>query len=731
MRIPYGNGRFIKAELDVVDIDVPLLIGLDILDEHKLYINNVKNLLVCENPQWSGPVTRKMGHIYYEWGYGTMYTKAELKKIHRHFYHPRPERIFSLMKRANDPQATADTLKLLEDVTESCDVCQRIAKQPGRFRVALPTEDIVFNRLVYLDLMSLDGKSVLHIVCRDTLFSAAIYLDGDNAKDVCTAYMRAWVNPYIGHPKEMHIDRGPCFNSAEWRGYLLATGTKRRDSGIESHNALGAGETYHDFLRRIFNKVKSTNPRMDNVDCLSLAVHAMNCTAGKDGLSPILLVFGVVPPISVGVTILPAQKERMKAMKLARTEMVKALAESRLTTAMRRNVPSATDNDVRIGGRVLFWREDTNRYEGPYLVIAGDHKQLWILINGNMRLISIDKVKAYREEAVDGGLSEQDKNEIDSALDRAITGEVFLSHIHTRFLQIRDKHDGAPVESKDITDVFLSEKLAQDDPRLNSDEFLKAKRQEIDGLISRDTWDVVNAHDIPSDSNIIGGRFVCEIRNANSNMPQAKARFVCQGFRDDMKEYMVHSSPSLRQTSVKMIVSTAALMSFRIASIDFRQAYLQASESMSRTIFVKPKKADHDILGVTEQQLLRLKKPLYGICDSGDYWYDTFNRFTLNDLKLKALKGDMAVFYGKGGECLSGMLGSYVDDCLFAVGPGFEDVLKRCTDTFDAKPVVWDNTDFLGLRVETMKDDDGDRTLQVHQPQHLRNLRQIPAGTTF
>lgn len=34
-------------------------------------------------------------------------------------------------------------------------------------------------------------------------------------------------------------------------------------------------------------------------EALSIAVHAMNSVAGPDGLSPILLVFGIVPRIPV------------------------------------------------------------------------------------------------------------------------------------------------------------------------------------------------------------------------------------------------------------------------------------------------------------------------------------------------------------------------------------------------------------------------------------------------
>lgn len=176
-----------------------------------------------------------------------------------------------------------------------------------------------------------------------------------------------------------------------------------------------------------------------------------------------------------------------------------------------------------------------------------------------------------------------------------------------------------------MVDILLSEKLEQSDPRLRSEEFIHTKRTEINGLKRRDTWDATPIQDAPPGSYVIGGRFACEIKNANTNSPQPKARFVCQGYEDAIKDFMVHNSPSLRHTSVKIIVSIAAVRSFLLACLDFNQAYLQSEDTMSRSICFKPRKEDLSILEVGSNMVLKLKKPLYGICDSGDYWAATLS----------------------------------------------------------------------------------------------------------
>ena len=730
LRIPYAGSNFMMLELDVVDIDVPLLLGLDTLDKYSLYCNNVKNQLVCENPKWIHNMSRKYGHLYYVWEYGTMYTKTELRKIHRQFYHPRPERLFELMKRAEDPEATVNTRELLEEVTAECDTCQRLSRQPGRFRVALPADDIVFNRLVCLDLMFIDGNPILHVVCKDTRFSAAVFLESESAQSVWRAYLSCWTTRYVGYSTEIHADRGPCFNSDEWSSYLQATGIKRKDSGIESHNSLGSGETYHDFLRKVYNRVRSEHRAIPKEDTLALAVHAINCTAGPNGLSPVLLVFGITPRIQMGNQDLPEQRKRMVAMKLARDEMLRVIARTRLSTAKLRNVPVSSDSDILIGSQVLFYRENSKSWKGPYTVVAGDGKQLWLLVDGTMKLVSVDKVKVYHAPS-SGVPDRKSKRDFDLAVDRVIRGDVLLTAFHH---QLRTTCETVPY----ITDslamnelVYLSEKIPPGDSREYTSDFLEAKKKEINGLKKHKTWKVVKRSSNPKDSNIIGGRFVCEIKNANTVNAMPKARYVAQGYNDDMKDFIVHDAPSLRQATVKLIVSFAANKGFNIGCMDFRQAYLQSEETMSRRIFIQPKKRDLEIIGINEGEVLELSKPLYGICDSGDYWSTTFFKFVKKELGMSPLTTDIAAFTENDDEDrVSLIIGLYVDDTIIAVHPSSMTTIERMQSRFMSRPIDWSKFNFVGTHVST-ETYGIDRVLTITQPQHMTEIRSIPVGTTF
>lgn len=63
IRIPTPNAGYLNIDVDVVRPDVPLLIGLDLLDDEKLIVNNVDNIMESRIHGWKMPITRQHGHL--------------------------------------------------------------------------------------------------------------------------------------------------------------------------------------------------------------------------------------------------------------------------------------------------------------------------------------------------------------------------------------------------------------------------------------------------------------------------------------------------------------------------------------------------------------------------------------------------------------------------------------------------------------------------------------------
>lgn len=217
IRIPKPNGGFIPVEIDAIRANVPMLIGLEVMDKHKLVADNVDNKLVSKKGNWSWPITRKNGHLFVEWKLNeVLYTKPELKRLHLHFYHPSTSKMFNLISRARPEEATPATRKLLQEVTEACRTCQRFTPKPQSFKVSAP-EGIVFNKEPALDLMFLETMPVLHIFGTQTHFSNAIFLQEQSTEAVWNAFLEFWATIYTGHPEKMRVDQGGQFNSKQWK----------------------------------------------------------------------------------------------------------------------------------------------------------------------------------------------------------------------------------------------------------------------------------------------------------------------------------------------------------------------------------------------------------------------------------------------------------------------------------------------------------------------------------
>lgn len=317
-RVPHSPKHLANMRVDVVDVAIPFLFGLDALDRLGLYVNNIENRLKCDRRRIATPLTRKDGHIHLERGAEIFHAVSKLDRPHRLCNHPHPNRLTALLRRAGDANALPGTRAQLERLFASCDVCQRLSRAPGRFRVAFPPDEIVFNWLMLIDLMFLDSRSMIHIVDRHTLLSAAAVAHGEKLEEQWQLYPETWVQPYVGHPQVVHVDQAPQLASPIWRALTRSAGTDLAQSGVESHNTLAAGERHHAFLRTIYRKVRADHLSLPQAAALSTAVPAMNQTTSPRGLVPTLLVFGIVPRMPVAPMSLPAQRERMQAIVAAR-----------------------------------------------------------------------------------------------------------------------------------------------------------------------------------------------------------------------------------------------------------------------------------------------------------------------------------------------------------------------------------------------------------------------------
>lgn len=398
MRLLIESGHYVQIRAHVVDVDVPLLIEFEVLTELRSVVDFADDVLAAKDGSWCIILRRKLGHLYVVREQDVCFTESELRRLHRHFYHPGDEKLTALIARAALDENTPEMRSTVERIRRACDTCQRNAREPARFSVSMPSKDCVFNRTVAIDIMLLKGDPVLHCVDVDTKFSAAAFLASEVAANVWTTLTNIWANVYIGYPERIAIDQGSQFVVEEFTALCRANDVAVKASGVESHNALGAGERYHAYLRQVFRRVVDSYDKIDKHPNLRLAVKAANGTAGPHGLVPNLLVFGVLPRLPIYTRDLPNQRARFQAMATARNEMIKLTALARVSKALQMNAPAATDQDIRIGDDVLVYRGKEKRWLGPYTTIDAREKGVIVEINCKRRPFSIDKVHRYAQD---------------------------------------------------------------------------------------------------------------------------------------------------------------------------------------------------------------------------------------------------------------------------------------------------------------------------------------------
>jgi len=163
---------------------------------------------------------------------------------------------------------------------------------------------------------------------------------------------------------------------------------------------------------------------------------------------------------------------------------------------------------------------------------------------------------------------------------------------------------------------------------------------------------------------------------------------------------MVPNLATLRQRSTRWLVSTSVVLRFRLFSHDINQAYLQSRDKLARTLYLYPRHEDRHLFDLTDDGVLLLVRPLYGVCDAGDYFFVTLQRHVRDDILMTPLSSDPALYMRKGVNGLVGLMGTFDDDCLLGGTDEFQTATKTTLRVFKAKPRQMDEMECVGPQVK-------------------------------
>ena len=186
--------------------------------------------------------------------------------------------------------------------------------------------------------------------------------------------------------------------------------------------------------------------------------------------------------------------------------------------------------------------------------------------------------------------------------------------------------------------------------------WLIAIDEELCALIANGTWEYCKR---PHGRNIVTSKWVFKIKyTVNNFIDRYKARLVARGYTQIFGlDYEETFSPTLRQESLRMLLSLAAYFGFEIEQMDVPNAYLKAD--LEEIIYMEMPEGLTPPPGY-EDCVLRLRKGLYGLKQSGREWNKRISKF-LRSIGYKTLTGDNCVFVNQTSHVIIAL---YVDDLL-------------------------------------------------------------------
>ena len=168
-------------------------------------------------------------------------------------------------------------------------------------------------------------------------------------------------------------------------------------------------------------------------------------------------------------------------------------------------------------------------------------------------------------------------------------------------------------------------------------------------------------------------------RKTIDGKPGIKARLICHGSQMKLQtgDTQKIDSPTVKRTSVKILMTLAAQYGWEVKCQDVTSAFLQ-SKKLVRKIFVQPPKE----MGYEEAILWLLIRPMYGLDEASYLWYETLRDAFLDKGGKKALT-DPALFYFHQDGVLIGLVAIWVDDVFSAGNELFQElVMTPITEQF-------------------------------------------------
>ncbi|CAJ2638290.1 unnamed protein product [Trifolium pratense] len=192
---------------------------------------------------------------------------------------------------------------------------------------------------------------------------------------------------------------------------------------------------------------------------------------------------------------------------------------------------------------------------------------------------------------------------------------------------------------------------------MDADLWQEAINDEMDSLESNKTWHLV---DLPPGCKPIGCKWILKKKlKPDGTVDKYKARLVAKGFRQrENIDFFDTFSPVTRITSIRVLISIAAIYNLEVHQMDVKTAFLNGD--LEEEIYME--QPEGFVVHGQETKVCKLEKSLYGLKQAPKQWHEKFdNLMVSNGFKLN--ESDKCIYY-KSDNNICTMICLYVDDML-------------------------------------------------------------------
>jgi hypothetical protein len=143
-----------------------------------------------------------------------------------------------------------------------------------------------------------------------------------------------------------------------------------------------------------------------------------------------------------------------------------------------------------------------------------------------------------------------------------------------------------------------------------------AMMEEYQSIMKNDVWDIVPR---PKRKSVVTSKWIYKIKHTtDGSIKKHKARFVARKFSQvEGIDYEETFSPVARYTSIRMIISLAESMGWKLNQMDVKTTFLNGD--IGEEIYIE--QPDGFVIHEKESHECRLKMALYGIKQPPRAWY--------------------------------------------------------------------------------------------------------------